>query len=87
MSENNQQKDEITDYPKKFATIFFWASLLCMGAVSLWATQSTDLTSLLFAAKQVLPPALLLTCIGYFIGKIVDKNNETKSEPVQKLKY
>ena len=90
MGENNNSNNVNLNnfYAHKFAAFFFFFSLLLFAAGYFTGTSSMDLSSLLFACKQVLFPAAIMAGIGYIIGKYLDSANKKSKKRVRKnIKY
>ena len=89
MSENSNNNIDISNfYAHKFAAFFFFFSILLFAAGYFTGTSSLDISSLIYAARQVLLPAAIMAGIGFIIGKFLDSANKKGKKRVRKnIKY
>jgi len=80
------EKDEII-YSILLAKIFFFAGGLALGGVAFWAVQDLDVDSVLYVTKELTFPVIVLACLGFCMGKIIDYKGSKSKKVVQKLKY
>lgn len=63
---------------KRLAAIFASFSILIMGTVSLLESMSLDYYSVLNTLQKVIPASIVLGCLGWVIGMILDKPRKRK---------
>lgn len=58
---------------KRLAAIFASFSVLAVGTVSLFESMTIDYYSVLDTVEKILPAAIILGCMGWVMGMILDK--------------
>lgn len=74
-------------YSKDLFLTFFFLTFVLTGGLCFVTIRALDVGSLLFAAKQILPPSFIIGYLGYLIGKIIEMPRRGKAKNIQKVKY
>ncbi len=81
-----QKMKSNSNYSTALAGVFFCAAFFFTGILTFLTQMSFDISSVIYAAKKILPSSCTLALLGYFIGKIIDNSGKTTVKKVQTKK-
>ena len=71
-------------YAKNLCALAFLLSVIIYGTIIFVKAEQIDFYTCLYFFKTILPYCLIVACLGYFIGKIIDSSYNKKTKRKKK---